>query len=218
MLIEHHQGLVKRHLRLRSTFLGYSKLSKELARRFHLAEAKKKCKLAVRKCFAREEPLQHVARLLNHRGRLAQARQRMPHVVGLENLNARSILQYASGERQVRFMRGAFWNSFVDGWRARTSGLSMLSSCMQWSKRTWRAASSLISARSLAAGAAAGDAAKLSSAIAAREEPPVVSLFVAALKCQCTWRLGDLPPKSLKMLTETMHTATGPSFPLASQL
>jgi len=176
LLIEHHQGLVKRHLRLRSTFLGYSKLSKELARRFHLAEAKKKCKLAVRKCFAREEPLQHVARLLNHRGRLAQARQRMPHVVGLENLNARSILQYASGERQVRFMRGAFWNSFVDGWRARTSGLSMLSSCMQWSKRTWRAASSLISARSLAAGAAAGDAAKLSSAIAA-QEPPVVSLF-----------------------------------------
>lgn len=115
LLIEHYQGLVKRHLRLRSTFLGYSKLSKELARRFHLAEAKKKCKLAIRKCFAREEPLQHVARLLNHRGRLAQARQRMPHVVGLENLNARSILQFASGERQVRFMRGAFWNSFVDG-------------------------------------------------------------------------------------------------------
>lgn len=115
MLIEHHQGLVKRHLRLRSTFLGYSKLSKELARRFHLAEAKKKCKLAIRKCFAREEPLQHVARLLNHRGRLAQAHQRLPHVVGLENLNARSILQFASGERQVRYMCGAFWNSFVDG-------------------------------------------------------------------------------------------------------
>lgn len=65
----------------------------------------------------------------------------------------------------------------LTAWRARTSGLSMLSSCMQWSKRTWRAASSLISARSLAAGAAAGDAAKPSSAIAAREEPPVVSLF-----------------------------------------
>ena len=211
LLIEHYQGLVKRHLRLRSTFLGYSKLSKELARRFHLAEAKKKCKLAIRKCFAREEPLQHVARLLNHRGRLAQARQRMPHVVGLENLNARSILQFASGERQVRFMRGAFWNSFVDGLACSHLWLEHAEQLHAMEQKDL--ASSVIANLCAFFGGWGSCRRCCQAIIRHRSTRGAASRFtflpsVAALKCQCTWRLGDLPHKSLKMLTESRKQCT----------